>query len=102
MRKQYGGQLTEVAMTEIWKQWEGQTVNEEFHLGEYLGGSEGSPVFQTSYGDRPRNAVAIKFVSENSPNAKKRLESWQLASKLSHPNLIRLLQMGHCQIGDAR
>lgn len=89
-------------MTEVWKQWEGQTVNEKFHLGDYLGGSEHGAVFQTHYDDREPRVAAIKLIAENSPNAKSRLTSWQLASTLSHPNLIRIFQTGHCQIDDAK
>jgi len=39
-------------MTEAWKQWEGQVVNGEFHLRQYLGGCENSPVFLTEHGGR--------------------------------------------------
>ena len=89
-------------MTETRKQWEGQLVNGEFHLFKYLGGSEHGAVFQTSYGDRDPRTAAIKLIAENSPDAENRLDSWQRASTLSHPNLLRIFQTGHCQIGDAR
>jgi TonB family protein len=102
MGEQYRNQLAQVAMIDVWKQWEGQTVNGEFHLWEYLGGSEHGAVFQTYYDDRNPKTAAIKLVDENSPNAESRLSSWQLASSLSHPNLIRIFQTGHCQIGDAK
>ena len=102
MSGQYSGQLAEVAMTEAWKQWEGQTVNGEFQLLEYLGGSEHGAVFETRYNDRDPQAAAIKLVAQNSPNVESQLASWHFASTLSHPNLIRILQTGHGQIGDAK
>jgi TonB family protein len=89
-------------MAELWKQWEGQTVNGEFHLGEYLGGSQDGAVFQTHFDDRDPKTAAIKLISENSSNAEDRLALWQFACTLSHPNLIRIFQAGHCQIGDAK
>ena len=27
-------------MIEVWKQWEGEVINGEFHLRQYLGGSD--------------------------------------------------------------
>ena len=89
-------------MAEAWKQWQGQTVNGEFLLGEYMGGSQNGAVFQTQFGDPHRQPAAIKLISENSPNAKNRLASWQSAITFSHPNLIRIFQAGHCRIGDAK
>ena len=37
-------------MTELWKQWEGEVINGEFHLREYLGGTDHSAVFLTERG----------------------------------------------------
>ena len=89
-------------MGEPWKQWEGQTVNGEFRLGAYLGGSGYVAVYQTVFGDPDPQTAAIKLIAANSPGAEQRLASWQLAANLSHPHLIRIFQAGHCQIGDAK
>ena len=89
-------------MAEAWKHWQGQTVNGEFLLGEYMGGSQNGAVFQTQFGDPNPQPAAIKLISENSSNAKNRLASWQSASTFSHPNLIKIFQAGHCRIGDAK
>src|SRR5271156_5153951 len=89
-------------MAEPWKQWEGLTVNGEFRLGAYLGGSRGDAVFQTAFGDPDSQTAAIKLIAANSPGAEQRLASWQLAANLSHPHLIRIFQAGHCQIGDTK
>lgn len=102
MSEQYRNQLAEAPMAENWKQWEGQTVNEQYHLREYLGGSEYSAVFLTdSYECAPPTA-AIKLVPENSPNAASQLRSWQLAATASHPNLTGIVETGHCQIGGTK
>jgi eukaryotic-like serine/threonine-protein kinase len=89
-------------MAEAWKQWQGQTVNGEFLLGEYLGGSQNGAVYQTQFDDRNPKPAAIKLIFENSSNAKNRLAFWQSATNFSHPNLIRIFQAGHCRIGDAK
>ncbi len=87
-------------MTEPWKQWEGQVVNGEFSLREYLGGCEHSAVFLTEHGDREPQRAAIKLIPADPGNAELQLSRWRLAAKLSHPHLIRLFQMGRCQLSN--
>jgi len=96
------GQLAETFTTEDWRQWQGKTVNGEFPLRRYLGGSARSAVFLTEYDDREPQPAAIKLIDANSPDAERQLKSWEIAATLSHPNLIRLFQMGHCGIGDRK
>ena len=85
-------------MPEAWKQWEGQVVNEEFSLVRYLGGSEHSAVFLTKRDDREPQEVAIKLTLANTEDPELQLSWWELAAKLSHPNLLRLFQRGRCQL----
>ncbi len=85
-------------MPEAWKQWEGQVVNEEFSLVRYLGGSEHSAVFLTKRADREPQEVAIKLILANTQDPELQLSWWELAAKLSHPNLLRLFQRGRCQL----
>jgi TonB family protein len=87
-------------MTEAWKQLEGQVVNGEFYLRQYLGGSESSAVFLTEHGDREPQKAAIKLLAGPSEQSALQLFQWELAAKLSHPHLIRLFQMGRCQVGN--
>lgn len=89
-------------MAEAWKHWEGQTVNREFRLGVYLGGSQDSAVYLAHFDDRKPQTAAIKLVADDSPNAENTLARWRFASTLSHPNLIQIFQTGRCQIGDAK
>jgi TonB family protein len=102
MSEQYMDQLAEAPMAETWKQWEGQSVNEEFRLRQYLGGSEHSAVFLADFSEGAPQAVAIKLVPESSPNAKQQLSSWQRAVTMSHPNLARIFKTGRCQIGGTK
>ena len=85
-------------MSEAWKQWEGQTVNGKFRLRQYLGGSDHSAVFLTELGEQEPQRAAIKLISAHPEYAELQLSRWELAAKLSHPRLMRLLQMGRCQL----
>ncbi len=87
-------------MTEAWKQWEGQVVNGEFHLRRYLGGGENGAVFLTEHGGREPQKAAIKLLPAPPEKSELQLSEWSLAAKLSHPHLIRLFQMGRCQLDD--
>src|SRR6059036_4058834 len=88
-------------MTELWKQSEGQIVDGVFHLRQYLGAGENSAVFLTEYGERKPLKAAIKLVLPEPLGAELQLFRWEMAAKLSHPHLIRLFQMGRCQLNGA-
>ncbi len=83
-----------------WKHWLGQTINEKFELGEYLGGSEDSAIFLTTLG---LQKVAIKLIAldVNRSDAKKvdhQLSLWAGAKGFSHPHIIRIFEAGQCLI----
>jgi TonB family protein len=87
-------------MTEAWKQWEGQVVNGQFYLRKYLGGGENSAVFLADQSEREPQKAAIKLLVAPPKESELQLFQWELGAKLSHPHLIRLFQMGRCQLGD--
>ena len=87
-------------MTQTWKQWEGQVLNGEFHLRQYLGGSKHSAVFLTEDAKHGLEKAAIKLIVPDPENAELQLFHLQAAAKLSHPHLIRLFQTGRCQVGN--
>jgi TonB family protein len=87
-------------MTESWKQWEGQVVDGQFHLRQYLGGSRESAVFLTEYAAGEAQKAAIKLIPANPDSAEIQLSRWRQAAKLSHPHLLRIFQAGRCQLGD--
>jgi TonB family protein len=85
-------------MAEASKQWEGQIVDGIFSLRQYLGGSDHSAVFLTEHGtDKPQKA-AIKLFPIDPATADAQLLRWESASKLSHPNLLRLINAGRCTL----
>ncbi len=105
---EHAAQLEHALATDAWKQWEGQTVNGQFPLHRYLGGSGHSAVFLTTCGDgvaQTAQTAAIKLIPDDSAAseqhaaaADQRVISWKFAARISHPNLIRILQGGRCTI----
>ena len=71
-------------MSEAWKQWEGQLVDEKFLLRQYLSGREHGAVFLTHHGGpHPQNA-AIKLIPADPATAELQLSRWRIAARLSH------------------
>jgi len=84
-------------MRDDWKKLEGQVVNKMFPLRKFLGSTSHSGVFLTQSGHEPPKSLAIKFISGGA-KADSQVSLLQRASKLSHPNLLRLLPGGRCQL----
>ncbi len=77
------------------KQWESQIVDDLFPLHEFLGGDETGAVFATEFeGQR----AAIKVVEAEGRVAEQLLWNWRLASKVSHPHLLRLWKVGRSHL----
>src|ERR1700674_411751 len=87
-------------MSDTWKQWENQTLDNKFPLLRYLGGSEHCAVFLTERraGERLVKA-AIKIIPAAPATGELQLSSWQQAAKLSHPHLIPIHEMGRFELG---
>jgi TonB family protein len=83
-----------VKIAEFSGEWEGRTINGSFPLRQFLGAGESSAVFLTTYQTR---AAAIKLVHTEPQSADAQLSRWRAASKLSHPNLIRIFNTGRCE-----
>jgi TonB family protein len=82
-----------------WQHWEGRVINGRFPLRRYLGGSEHSTVYLTEING---SKAVIKLVSSDDTQAQLSLSRWELASKLSHPHLIRILDTGRWRGDDER
>src|SRR5579864_2432019 len=76
--------------------WVGQSVDGRFPLQKYLGGSSTAAVFLTNIADTPEAKAVIKLVLASSCDPEAQLALWRRAAKLSHPNLIRILDGGRC------
>jgi TonB family protein len=80
-----------------WKQLEGQVVN-GFALQRFLGGSERHAVFVVEKSAGGQSQTAVRLVDANSDDAREQFERWEAASKLNHPNLLRIFRTGRCAI----
>lgn len=87
------------AMSDVWKQWEGQVADGRFPLRQYLGESERGPVFLTEHGGQH---AAIKLVPADPQTTDAQLARWTQASRLSHPHLLRILGTGRCEVSGSR
>jgi TonB family protein len=82
-------------MSETWKQWEGRTVDGKYSLQSYLGGSDHSAVFLTRRGDSEK--AAIKLIASDAAN-ETQIQRWKAIGELNHPNLIRIFEVGRCEL----
>ncbi len=85
-----------VGLTPDWKQWEGELVDGEFALEQFLGSGKRSAVFRTrpasSNGTSPNRA--IKLVQVRADDAKQLVERWTRAGALDHPHLLKIFKTG--------
>ena len=87
-------------MSEFWSQWENQSVNGVFPLRRLLGGSDHGGVFLTEFKARNLPNAALKLVPAIPTLTEAQLSHWTIASALSHPHLLPLLEVGRCRLGD--
>jgi TonB family protein len=94
-----GAEVRVSPMSDVWTQWEGQMVNGTFPLRRCLGISDHSGVFLTEHAARDIPNAALKLVPLIPTLAESQLSHWSAAAAVTHPNLIRLFEMGRCQLG---
>jgi TonB family protein len=93
-------QLPEDHMGDQWNQWVGQIIDGKFRLGECRESSEFAAVFVCESVQGSTAATLIKLLRCDAENAPEQAESWTIAAKLSHPNLIRVLAAGKTKLAD--
>jgi TonB family protein len=87
-------------MSEGWKQWQGRTVNNQYPLQSFLGGSDHSAVFLTTAQDGSKAAIKLSAPAPTSFDAQ--IARWREIRDLSHPNLIRIIDSGKCDLDGVR
>jgi TonB family protein len=85
-------------MTETATQWVGQVVDGKYQLGKFVGATDHSAVFVTECAQPDVRKAVIKLVPADAVEASGQLGRWKQAAKLSHPNLIRIFDMGRCEL----
>jgi hypothetical protein len=85
-------------MADFWKRCEGRVIEQKYPLQQFLGGTPSSGVFLTGHGGAPAEKAVIKFILAHPGTAKLHLSQWARAARLSHPNLLQLLDSGRCAL----
>jgi TonB family protein len=85
-------------MTVAATQWVGHVVDGKYQLGQFVGATEHSAVFMTEFHEPEVRTAVIKLVPADAAEATGQLSRWRQAAKLSHPNLIQILDMGRCDL----
>lgn len=81
----------------VLQSWEGRVVDGKFRLLQRLGGTTCADTFLTELPEQSGKKAVIKLFSGEDRNA----SNWDAIAKLSHPNLIRLLYTGRCELNSA-
>lgn len=87
-------------MSAIWTTLEGHVVNGVLPLHRCIASSDHSGVFVTESAMHAPSAFALKLVRIDPPFADAQLSRWAAAADLSHPNLIRIFEVGQCHVGE--
>jgi len=86
----------------FWRKLQGETVNNQYHLEEFLGCGAYGAVYKADevIRDRLIREVAIKLIApeDDAIKAEKQLTELQAAVNIQHENLIRSYTAGHCEI----
>jgi TonB family protein len=85
-------------MSDLWKQCEGQLVENQFPLLQFLGNTNHSAVFLTKLDHPEPLKAAIKFISADIPAPDEQLAILRRAAQLDHPQLLRVFHHGRCRI----
>lgn len=72
-------------------------MNGRYPLGAYLGGTKQSAVYLTNSNG---SKAAIKLIAADAREARNHLARWEMASRLSHPHMIRILDVGSWHADD--
>src|SRR5262245_33703664 len=83
---------------EIWARLEGRVINGAFTLRRCLGTSDHSGVFLTEFAKRGLAEVALKLIPIAGVIPDSYVARWRAAGALAHPQLLRLLEAGRCQL----
>jgi len=89
-------------MIAAWTRLESQVVNGAFPLQRCVGTTEHSAVFLTQSTPHAPSAVALKIVPYDPHSAELQLSRWRAATDFSHPHLVRIFEVGECELASQR
>ncbi len=85
-------------MSDLWRQCEGQLVDNQFPLLKFLANTNHSAVFLTEIKQPEPRKAALKFISADVPVPDQQLAIWQRVRTLSHPHLLQIFYHGRCRL----
>ena len=88
-------------MSEQHRKLSGQSVAGRYVLGNYLGGTDHSAVFATEIVHARSQKVAIKLIPATGIIIARQLARWKALSAISHPNLLKIVDYGRCDLDGA-
>jgi hypothetical protein len=86
----------ESTMTEFWNSCEGQSVG-PYLLQKHLGGVANSAVY-AAVSTQDSQPIAIRLLRIDETERERRLSAWSALLPLSHPHLIKVFEVGQCEI----
>jgi TonB family protein len=81
---------------QLGEQWVGQNVDGRYPLLKCLSSADNRALFLTQIGGEQGANAVIKLVLAGSGDPEAQLALWRRAAKLSHANLLRILDGGRC------
>jgi serine/threonine protein kinase len=85
-------------MIEVQRHLEGLTADGRYSLIELLGSTSHSSVFRTECDDVSNRRAAIKLIPAPAAASEAQLTRWRLAARFSHPALLRIFDVGRCEL----
>jgi hypothetical protein len=86
-------------MTELGNELVGASLAGRYELHQWVSGAGNGALFLTSFGPEARPAL-LRLVHDAPPSNPDQLELWRRISRLSHRNLLPLLDCGRTEIDD--
>jgi hypothetical protein len=80
-------------MISTWDRLEGAALAGQYVLEQWLGESADGAFFLTTFGPAAQPAL-LKLIPLAAEDGERQLELWRCTARLSHPNLLRLLDFG--------
>jgi hypothetical protein len=85
-------------MSAQWAKLETLVVDGAFTLQRCIGSTDHSGVFLARSAQHAPADVALKLIPLDPKTAQAQLARWQSAARLAHPHLLRIFQVGVCQL----
>ena len=89
-------------MSADWAKLETHVVNGAFPLERCIGSTARSAVFLTHATRHAPSAIALKLVPFDPLTGESQLARWRAAAEVSHPHLLRLFEVGDCELDGER